>query len=90
MRTEARVRQFITNNLLFGDDPTFSNDDSFLELGIIDSTGILELVMFVETEYGFRIKDSELIPANLDSVNKLVRFIESKTQMATAPVSNAN
>jgi acyl carrier protein len=88
---EHRIRQLITNNLLFGDDSTtFSNDDSFLELGIIDSTGVLELVMLVETEYAIKIGDSELIPANFDSVNKLVQFINSKIQVAPSTVGNAS
>jgi acyl carrier protein len=87
---EDRIRQFISNNLLFGDgSTTFSNDESFLERGIIDSTAVLELVAFIETEYAIKVKDSELIPANLDSVNKLVQFVNSKIQLAPSTVSNA-
>ena len=81
MRTiEQEIRQFIIDNFLFGEkNYQLANDDSFLEQGIIDSTGVLELVMFVETTYGINIADNELIPANLDSVNNLVRFIDQKT-----------
>jgi acyl carrier protein len=76
---EQEIRQFIIDNFLFGENNyQFSNDDSFLEQGIIDSTGVLELVMFVETTYGINIADNELVPANLDSVNNLVRFIDRK------------
>jgi acyl carrier protein len=76
---EQEIRQFIIDNFLFGEtDCAFSNDDSFLEQGIIDSTGVLELVMFVETTYGINVEDNELVPANLDSVNNLVRFIDRK------------
>lgn len=60
-----------------------SNDDSFLENGIIDSTGVLELVTFVEQEFPVTIDDDELIPDNLDSINNLVRFIETKLAEAT-------
>ena len=74
------LREFIKANFLFGREDSFSDDDSFLELGIIDSTGVLELVTFVESTYGVAIEDEELVPENLDSVNSLVHFIESKRQ----------
>ena len=74
------LREFIKSNFLFGREDSFSDDDSFLELGIIDSTGVLELVTFVESTYGVTIEDEELVPENLDSINSLVRFIESKRQ----------
>ena len=78
---EQEIRRFIVDNFLFGEENSkFSNDDSFLQQGIIDSTGVLELVAFLEEKYGIQIKDEELIPANLDCVNDLVRFIDRKTQ----------
>jgi len=78
------IRQFIINNCLFGeDDGKLSDDDSFMEQGIIDSTGVLELVAFIEGKYGFKIKNDELAPENLDSVNKLIRFIHRKAQLST-------
>ena len=78
------IRQFIIDNFLFGDsERDFSNDDSFLEQGLIDSTGVLELVMFVETTYDITIEDHELIPANLDSVNSLVQFIDRKSWVSS-------
>ena len=81
---EQEIRQFIIDNFLFGDsERNFSNDDSFLEQGIIDSTGVLELVMFVEDKYDITIEDNELIPANLDSVNNLVQFIDRKAWAST-------
>lgn len=76
---DQKVRQFIHENFLFGQGgEKLSNDDSFLENGIIDSTGVLELVTFVEQEFPVTIDDDELIPDNLDSINNLVRFIETK------------
>lgn len=74
------VRQFIVDNFLFGQDDTLASDDSFLESGIIDSTGVLELVGFLEQQFGIRIEDRELVPANLDSVNRVARFVERKRQ----------
>ena len=78
---EEEIRRFIIDNFLFGaEDSKFCNDDSFLQHGIIDSTGVLELVAFLEEKYGIKIKDEELVPANLDCVNDLVRFIDRKLQ----------
>ena len=82
---EQEIRKFIIDNFLFGeDDGKLSNDDSLLELGLINSTGVLELVTFVEGSYGITIEDTELAPTNLDSVNKLVRFINRKTPPSSA------
>ena len=79
------LRRFITANFLFGDESgrfTFSDDDSFQELGIIDSTGILELVGHLQEKYAIAISDDELVPDNLDSISKVARFIHRKTQGA--------
>jgi acyl carrier protein len=80
---EQEIRRFIVDNFLFGeDDGDLSCEDSFLERGIIDSTGVLELVAFIEERFGIKVKDSELVPANLDSINSLISFIEQKTTLA--------
>ena len=76
--TKSEIREFIVHNFLFGQDNGLTDDASFLEQGIIDSTGVLELVMFVEEQFGIKIADEELLPENLDSVERLARFIESK------------
>jgi len=81
MSSEEKIRGFILENYLFTDDQSeLNNDDSFLDQGILDSTGILEIIFFVEDEFGIKIKDDEMIPDNLDSVNKIVAFIERKQQ----------
>ena len=72
------LRDFVIDNFLFGTEEQFSNDESFLEMGIIDSTGVLELIAHIETTYGLKIEDSELIPENLDSIDRLVDFIQRK------------
>ncbi|HDR16583.1 MAG TPA: acyl carrier protein [Desulfobacteraceae bacterium] len=73
------IRAFIFENFLFdADESALKNDDSFLEKGIIDSTGVLELVEWLEETFGIKIEDEELIPENLDSVNLLAAFIARK------------
>lgn len=79
---EQQLREFVVKNFLFGQgEDQLSNHDSFLEKGIVDSTGVLELVVFLEKQYRIKIEDEELIPANLDSIDNLLRFIEKKTQI---------
>ncbi|HEY1374578.1 MAG TPA: acyl carrier protein [Candidatus Binatia bacterium] len=77
------LRQFITDNFLFGlQGQAFSDDDSLLEKRIIDSTGVLELIAFLDAAFGVKVQDDELRPENLDSINRLVRFIEKKSKVA--------
>lgn len=76
---EAEVRRYVMDNLLFGrTEVELGGDTSFLESGIIDSTGVLELVQFLEETFHVKVEDEDLIPANLDSVNALTRFVENK------------
>lgn len=75
---EEQVRNFITENFLFGEEKKVADTDSFLENGIIDSTGVLEVVSFVEDTFNIKVKDEEMIPENLDSISNLVKFIKSK------------
>jgi acyl carrier protein len=80
---ESELRQFIVENFLFGkEDAPLASGDSLLELGIIDSTGVLELVSFLEQKYGFTIQDDELVPENLDSIDRLVKFVRRKAEVA--------
>jgi acyl carrier protein len=77
MQTE--IRQFVVENFLFGqNDKQVSDTQSFLESGIIDSTGVLELIAFLESKYGISIADEELVPANLDSVDRVANFVGTK------------
>jgi acyl carrier protein len=74
-----RLKQFITEVFLVGDEnEKLSDSESFMQTGIIDSTGVLELASFIEQEYKFSIDDDEMTPGNLDSVNNLVSFISRK------------
>jgi acyl carrier protein len=80
---EQELRQFVIDNFLFGQtDVAFTNEDSFMERGIIDSTGVLELVAFLEKTYQIKVEGEDLIPANLDSIANLLRFLEAKRQAA--------
>ena len=75
---EEQVRNFITENFLFGEEKKVADTDSFLENGIIDSTGVLEVVSFVEDTFNIKVKDEEMIPENLDSISNLVSLIKKK------------
>ena len=72
------VKEYIVENFLFGDDSQIQDDTSFLDSGIIDSTGILELVTFLEEKYNIEIADDELIPENLDSLTNIGKFLDYK------------
>ncbi len=76
------LRQFITEKFLFGQADGFQDHDSFLELGILDSSGVLELIRFLEQHYGIRIADEELIEENLDSIDNLCQFVGRKLAAA--------
>ena len=74
-----KLRLFILENFLFTDDQAELDDDaSFMDNEIIDSTGILEVIEFIEDENQIKVEDDELLPENLDSVNKIIRFVERK------------
>lgn len=77
--TKSRIREFIVENFLFGKDDGLKDDTSFLDEGIIDSTGVLELVSFLEEEFSMSVADEELVPENLDSINNVVAYLEKKT-----------
>ena len=85
-----QLRTFIVDNFLFGDASgrfAFANDDSFQRRGIVDSTGILELVCHLQQRYGIDIDDAEIVPDNLDSVTKVASFVERKTAERVARAS---
>jgi len=81
LEIKADIRGFIENNFMMGRDPEELTDSgSLLELNIIDSTGVLELVSFIEETYSITIEDDELIPDNLDTIDRIVNFINRKQQ----------
>ncbi|RYY03785.1 MAG: acyl carrier protein [Gammaproteobacteria bacterium] len=75
-----KLRHFILENYLFTDDQAALNDDdSFLEGGVLDSMGILELIDYLDEGFGIKVEGDELVPDNLDSINSLIKFISSKS-----------
>lgn len=83
MSVEQRVRAYILENYLFTDDAAaLNNGDSFLEKGIIDSTGIMEVIFFLESDFGITVEDEDMVPENLDSVDNIVAFVNRKLAAA--------
>jgi len=79
MTAREKVREYIIENFLFGDaGPLVDDTMSLLDGGIIDSVGVMELVAFLEQDFGLQVSDEELVPENLDSVANLVGFIDRK------------
>ena len=76
--TTKQIKNFIVDNFLFGDGEHLENNTSFMENGIIDSTGILELVSYLEKTFNIKIQDDELLPENLDSIDNAVSFLSRK------------
>ena len=74
-QVKLKIKEFIIENFLFGEENDLNDDTSFLEEGIIDSTGVLELIEFLEEEFEIEIDDEDMIPENLDSLNNLEIFI---------------
>ena len=78
---KLKVRNFVVDNFLFGNANGLADDTSFLEAGILDSTGVLEVVAFLEQQFGVRVDDDELTPENLDSIASIGAFVSRKLQV---------
>ncbi len=79
MDIKSQIRNYVLENFLFSDDQSLLNDtDSFIETGIIDSTGIVEIISFLEDEFAIEILPEEMIPDYLDSVNRITDFVTRK------------
>lgn len=72
------IRQYVVTNFLFGKDEGLTDTTSFLDKGIIDSTGVLELAAHLESTYSIKVKDEELLPENLDSINAVATYLQGK------------
>ena len=76
---KAKLKEFVVRNFLLGEDPGgLKDEDSFLDTGIVDSTGVLEFVAFLQETWSIKVADEELIPENLDSINNLTAFVLRK------------
>jgi acyl carrier protein len=82
---EQEVRRFLKDNFpLSADGVVLDRDDSLIEVGVIDSTGVLELIGFIEERYELEIADEEVLPENLDSIAAITRFVGEKTARSNA------
>ena len=79
-QVKDRIREFIIENFFYGEDTHLENDTLFLDEGIIDSTGMLELIGFLEDEFNISISDEEMLPENLNSLANLEKFMSLKIQ----------
>jgi acyl carrier protein len=90
MQTEeigGQVRQFIEENFLFREEADLADDESLLDAGLVDSTGILELVAFLEGTFDLQVADAEIVPENLDSINAIVAYVTGKLAAEPTPVA---
>jgi acyl carrier protein len=78
-----KIRDFILQNYLFTTDPAaLGLDDSLLDRGVVDSSGMMEIIFFIEEQLGVTMRDDEMVPDNLDSVNKITKFVQGKLKGA--------
>ena len=84
MNVQDEVRRYIVDNILFGEADGLEADTSFQESGIVDSTGMLEIIAFVEEQFGITIGDDEVIPENLGMLRNISRFVQGKLEAETA------
>ena len=83
MKLQQQIRDFVTSNFYVADPKTLEDRTSLLDQGIIDSTGVLEVIMFIESTFGMTVEDSEMLPENLDSIERIAAFVARK-QVAIA------
>jgi acyl carrier protein len=85
MDVKSLVRQFVSENFYVADPQSFGDSTSFLEQGIVDSTAILEVVAFLEERFHIQVDDTEFVPENLDSLERIAAFVARKRQAAAPP-----
>jgi acyl carrier protein len=84
MSVEQRVRKFIVENFYVTDPSSIDDDTLLVTNGIVDSTGMLEVIAFLEAEFGVRVGDREMTPENLESISRIARFVACKQGTAAA------
>ena len=85
MQVQEIIRKFIRENFILHEKDPLKDEDPLLEKGVIDSTGVSELVAFIQEKYGITVEDEELIPENLDSIRNIAEFIRQKTKTPCNP-----
>jgi acyl carrier protein len=78
MDIKGQIRQFVTTNFYVADSSALNDSESLLDQGIIDSTGVLEVIFFIEETFGIKVEDSEMLPENLDSIERIASFVNRK------------
>ena len=78
MDIKEQVRNFVTSNFYVADPASLEDNASLLDRGIIDSTGVLEVIFFIEETFGLKVEDNEMLPENLDSIERIAKFVSSK------------
>jgi acyl carrier protein len=78
MELKQTIRDFVTRNFYVAEPAALDDRASLLEQGVIDSTGVLEVIMYLESTFGIAVEDSEMLPENLDSIDALAAFVERK------------
>lgn len=78
MDIKQQVRDFVTTNFYVAEASSLADDASLLDQGIIDSTGVLEIISFLETSFGLEVADAEMVPENLDSIERIAAFVARK------------
>jgi acyl carrier protein len=84
MDLKNRLREFVTSNFYVADPASLDAQASLLELGIIDSTGVLEVIAFIEESFDISVDDAEMLPENLDSIERIAAFVTRKREAAAA------
>jgi acyl carrier protein len=80
MELQQQIRDFVTTNFYVADPKSLEDRTSLLDHGIIDSTGVLEVILFIETTFGVTVEDSEMLPENLDSIERIARYVGRKKE----------
>ena len=84
MKLQQQIRDFVTANFYVADPKALEDRTSLLDQGIIDSTGVLEVIMFIESTFGLTVEDSEMLPENLDSIERIAAFVARKKALPIA------
>jgi acyl carrier protein len=89
MSVRDKVQRFVLENFYVVDSSRITDEISLLDNGIIDSTGVLEVISFLEGEFGIMVEDEEIVPENLDSIARIAGFVHGKTTPALIPAAMA-
>lgn len=90
MGIKEQIRTFVTSNFYVADPASLSDEASLLDKGIIDSTGVLEVILFIEETFDVKVEDNEMLPDNLDSIERIADYVKRKSAVAVevAPAAN--